>query len=736
MKINGNSSNITSLQSNTAQLATTLGIHNSNIGSLNQSIITIETDLGNVQAEVNTLQTDLTSNVSRISSLESSSVGGLFTNTITSQRANGQAVALYARDTNSPDRADNIEYNYVLNAPRPGTTQGGIDLFINSANRTDDGGASTTTLRNGNGKLRLGYTLYDTVLESNVAMADGKIVKYGANGTYLGSPTNSTHGGNGTRFVLWPGTANTAVPYGMGMESAHMWFSSPGGHRFYTGTTAKMTINGNGVGIGTSAPTEQLHVYENLSTSGHQICGRIGGHTSSYNTLVLGSKDGRPHIGGHRGDYGIWADLSLQNDLMVLKQSNMCVGIGNTNPAFPLTIGSSDGNKIQFNESSTPGHNITCSSGWQFNFNAGRASQDDDAKIAFHISGSSGYDEMMRVTHTGVGIGTTNPHCPLQVSGTGGAMGYGNKRFFKYDAGIASSSGGHSPLSIYANGSIVSGNFFVSHSGSLGASDQRIKKNIVDADDAECLETLRLLKPKKYEYKDVVKKGEEPVWGFIAQEVANVLPHATQLRQEFIPNIYELANVSSSNVITFTNFNTSNLESNATTLIRTKGIDGKDHDIHLAEVIDEHTIRVEEDLTEWTGSVDAEGNVISEITTTTITPEDYEALEDTSGYVANISGYQNANVSISVEEYNALEDTTGYEQVVQDYTKTSTTYPGNQLFVYGQQVDDFVFLKKESIFTVATSALQEVDRQQQADKVRIADLESRIEALEAQLASS
>jgi len=105
------------------------------------------------------------------------------------------------------------------------------------------------------------------------------------------------------------------------------------------------------------------------------------------------------------------------------------VGIGNTNPAFPLTIGSSDGNKIQFNESSTPGHNITCSSGWQFNFNAGRASQDDDAKITFNISGSSGYDEMMRVTHTGVGIGTTSPSAKLDVNGSmtvGGNTNLGN----------------------------------------------------------------------------------------------------------------------------------------------------------------------------------------------------------------------------------------------------------------------------------------------------------------------
>ena len=51
---------------------------------------------------------------------------------------------------------------------------------------------------------------------------------------------------------------------------------------------------------------------------------------------------------------------------------------------------------------------------------------------------------------------------------------------------------------------------------------------------------------------------------------------------------------------------------------------------------------------------------------------------------------------------------------------------GNQLFVHGQQVNDFVYLKKESIFTVATAALQEVDRQQQADKARIAELETQL----------
>jgi len=41
-----------------------------------------------------------------------------------------------------------------------------------------------------------------------------------------------------------------------------------------------------------------------------------------------------------------------------------------------------------------------------------------------------------------------------------------------------------------------------------------------------------------------------------------------------------------------------------------------------------------------------------------------------------------------------------------------------------------VFLQKDAIWTVATSALQEVDRQLQAEKEKVASLEARILALE------
>ena len=58
---------------------------------------------------------------------------------------------------------------------------------------------------------------------------------------------------------------------------------------------------------------------------------------------------------------------------------------------------------------------------------------------------------------------------------------------------------------------------------------------------------------------------------------------------------------------------------------------------------------------------------------------------------------------------------------------------GDKIFVYGQQVKDFVFLKKDAIWTVATSALQEVDRQLQAQKARNDELQVRLQALEARI---
>jgi len=82
-------------------------------------------------------------------------------------------------------------------------------------------------------------------------------------------------------------------------------------------------------------------------------------------------------------------------------------------------------------------------------------------------------------------------------------------------------------------------------------SDTRIKKNIVDVDDDIALNYIRQIEPKTYQYIDYKTRGTSNVFGFLAQQIANVLPYATSLINDFIPDVYSIANcIPGSNSIT------------------------------------------------------------------------------------------------------------------------------------------------------------------------------------------
>ena len=284
------------------------------------------------------------------------------------------------------------------------------------------------------------------------------------------------------------------------------------------------------------------------------------------------------------------------------------------------------------------------------------ANRGDGIIQTYNQNAGAQYDLLLNPGSGSVGVGTTNPTAKFHV--TGGQRIYGYES--QYDAGgsdayfIAAGVGSNPPYTQYS----LYCQYWVRAPGYNAMSDSRIKNNIVDVTDSSALETLRALQPKYYNYVDTRGRGTNRVIGFIAQEVKEACPEAVSTCRDYIPNIYELANVSDSNVITFTNFNTSNFESNAS-VINTISVDGE-HKVNIAEIIDGHTIRVEEDLSEWTRSIDENGNIVA----------------------------------------------------------------GNQLFVYGQEVDDFHNLNKDTLFSVATASIQEIDRQQLSDKARIDTLES------------
>jgi hypothetical protein len=50
------------------------------------------------------------------------------------------------------------------------------------------------------------------------------------------------------------------------------------------------------------------------------------------------------------------------------------------------------------------------------------------------------------------------------------------------------------------------------------------------------------IQPKTYNYIDTYSKGNNKIYGFIAQQIKEVIPDAVKIEHEFIPNIFSVAN--------------------------------------------------------------------------------------------------------------------------------------------------------------------------------------------------
>ena len=199
----------------------------------------------------------------------------------------------------------------------------------------------------------------------------------------------------------------------------------------------------------------------------------------------------------------------------------------------------------------------------------------------------------------------------------------------------------------------------------IGASDSRIKNNIEEIKDDQALIKLRQLKPCTYNYIDSINRGTDKVYGFIAQEVEEVLPYAVkQAEDHYIPNIYKLA-LYNNNIITFSTHH--NLESN--------------------------------------------GNIKLILYNNTEIKVPYTIID---------------TLKINIDISELSDDNKPSNDLIQDEDGNDLV---NNIFVYGTEVNDFHTLKKDAIWTIATSALQEVDRIQQADAVKIQTLETEVSTL-------
>ena len=294
-----------------------------------------------------------------------------------------------------------------------------------------------------------------------------------------------------------------------------------------------------------------------------------------------------------------------------------------------------------------------------------------------------------------VGIGTNKPVAPLTVYGYGGFNSYGDDAFMlqytgsltQYDNTFSVSlSNAETSPGLYSIYSIRSMSYIIANGGIMLASDERIKKNVKDIDDGEALGILRTLKPKTYEYINKINRSEtEYVYGFMAQDVSAAIPYSVKIEREYVPNIYELADISNGNIV---------LTKNTT---------------------DAFT-KVPELDASGNAMQDASGNTIYRLKNKTL--KCMTALE--ADFEVTIKEIVDEN-RFTIKESLTLEQTT--------HVDISGNPLKNKLFVLGEVVDDFHTLNKEAIWTISTAALQEIDRSVQAEETSTQTMEAQIAAL-------
>jgi hypothetical protein len=168
------------------------------------------------------------------------------------------------------------------------------------------------------------------------------------------------------------------------------------------------------------------------------------------------------------------------------------------------------------------------------------------------------------------------------------------------------------------------------------------------------------------------------VYGYIAQDVSTVIPYAVTTQKGFIPSLYSLSKVTKENGI-----------------IKLTCYEQKTYTFHSLH--------------------DNQGKAFTD-------DNNEPASDNDGGRHFKVKLYD-----VSMNEYivriNEILDN-GIFTIENDDVSIKLTH--DEYFVFGQEVDDYKILNNESITIVATAALQEVDRQQQADKARIAELEATV----------
>ena len=126
----------------------------------------------------------------------------------------------------------------------------------------------------------------------------------------------------------------------------------------------------------------------------------------------------------------------------------------------------------------------------------------------------------------------------------------------------------------------------------VASSDSRIKEDIQDINDNSALNMILAIEPKTYKYIDKINKGYNTVYGFIAQQIREIIPEATSINKSYIPNIMLLA-VYNDSIVTLP-LQPTNIIIKQNDKIKCYDINNTEINVKVVEVIDELSFRINE----------------------------------------------------------------------------------------------------------------------------------------------